>query len=957
MQRTFSQNTNGNTKSPSPVLPVDREVIKRNYLTVNNFLATLILVFIMSNVQGQTIKSDLSWPSITKEAKPWTRWWWLGSAVDKEGITFRLEEMAKAGLGGVEITPIYGTKGFESKYIDFLSPEWMTILGHTVNEGKRLDMGIDMNTGSGWPFGGPKVKVEDGASRYILQSYSLTSGNKLSENIAVNDARRKEGSSLLKLIAWSDKGEKTDLTSLVSEGTLDWIAPPGNWKLYALFNGKTLQKVKRAAPGGEGLVMDHYSAKAVDTYLGMFETAFQKSKTPVPNSFFNDSFEVYGADWTPEILKEFEKRRGYRLEDYLPAFAGEGDDDIIARVRSDYRETISDLLLNNFTLNWSKWAHRLGSITRNQAHGSPGNLLDLYGTVDIPECESFGLTPFPIPGFRVDSADVKLSDSDPMMQKFATSAAHIAGKKYASSETFTWLTEHFRTSLFHCKTELDQLFTSGVNHIFFHGTPYSPKDAPWPGWKFYASVDFSSYNTIFKDLPAFNAYVARCQSFLQDGEPDNEILLYWPIYDTWATKGRSNYLAFEIHSSETWLNPTSFNALARQLKSKGYDFDYISDRYISESKVVNGLIKTPGTTYKTLIVPSCHYMPIETLSKLAKLISEGANVIFMDQLPVDVPGLGNLDQRRNEFKQVISTLQSPSFEEANVLQLGKGKFITGRNLDKLLPYCDLSHETLSSEGLRYIRRKNDTGFHYFISNLGDTEVKRWITLGVSAKSIGLFDPLTGVSGVTNVRTENNKTQVFLHLKPGQSIIVKTFTSSTIKGDAYPEFKNAGQAVELKGKWKLAFTEGEPEIEANFLLDDLKSWTELSDDLKVFAGIGRYTLDFNLPNAAADDWMLDLGKVAESARITINGATAGTVWSLPSEIRVGQFLKKGSNRIEIEVTNLPANRIADFDRRKIEWRIFNEINFVNVFYKPFDASSWTPMPSGLIGPVRLIPLKK
>lgn len=921
-----------------------------------HFIAFVLLAFMLLSGYGQTVTNELSWPAITKEAKPWTRWWWLGSAVDQEGITYRLVEMAKAGMGGVEITPIYGTKGFESKYIDFLSPAWMTILAHTVNEGKRLDMGVDMNTGTGWPFGGPTVSVEDGASRYIIQTYPLIDGNKLTDKIEVKDAKQKEGATLQRLMAYSDKGEKLDLTAKVIDGMLDWTAT-GNWKLYALFNGKTLQKVKRAAPGGEGLVMDHFSEKAVADYLNTFETAFQSSKCPVPNTFFNDSYEVFGSDWTSTLLKEFSVRRGYRLEDYLPAFSGEGDADIVARVRSDYRETVSDILLNNFTNQWTLWAHKLGSITRNQAHGSPGNLIDLYGTVDIPECETFGITPFPIPGFRVDTGDVKISDSDPMMQKFATSAAHITGRKYASSETFTWLTEHFRTSLFQCKTELDQLFTSGVNHIFFHGMPYSPKDAPWPGWKFYASVDFTSYNTIFKDLPAFNNYVARCQSFLQSGEPDNEILLYWPVYDTWANQGGSNNLTFQISSTDRWLKPTTFYTLAKELRDKGYNFDYISDHFIAESKVVNGLIKTPGASYKTLIVPLCQYMPIETLAKLVNLIREGAKVIFMDQFPKDVNGLGNLDQRRKEFKDLIASLPVKSFEADQMIQMAKGKLIMGKNIDKLLPLCNVYHESLSTEGLKYIRRKNDTGYHYFITNLGAKAVNGWTPLSVPAKSIVLFDPLSGISGVTKVKMENNKTQVFLSLKPGQSIIVKTYSSKVVKGKAFPEYRQTGQPVELKGKWDLVFNEGNPTIKDKYKLDELKSWTTLSDDLNIFAGTGTYSLDFQMPDAKADEWLLDLGKVCESARVTINGAKVGTVWSLPFEITVGSFLKKGMNHLKIEVTNLPANRIADYDRRKVEWRIFKEINFINVFYRPFDASNWKPMPSGLIGPVRLVPLTK
>jgi len=924
---------------------------------MKHFICIVLLVFTFFNVQAQTVNLDLAWPVVTKEAKPWTRWWWLGNAVDKEGITYRLDEMSKAGIGGVEITPIYGTKGFEKQFIDFLSPQWMGILSHTIAEGKRLNMGIDMNTGTGWPFGGPKISVADAASKYIIQSYTLTEGNKLKDPIKVTDPKQKDGALLQSVVAYSDKNEKIDVTYKLTHDTLDWVAPAGNWKLYAIFNGKTQQKVKRAAPGGEGWVMDHYSSKAVTGYLNMFDSAFVKNKTPFPNTFFNDSYEVYGADWSPSLLTEFAKRRGYRLQDMIPAFQGEGDKDIIARLRSDYRETVSDMLLNNFTRTWTAWAHKHNSMTRNQAHGSPGNLLDLYGTVDIPECESFGLTPFPIPGYRVDSGDVKISDSDPMMQKFASSAAHITGKKYTSAESFTWLTEHFKTSLFQCKAELDQLLTSGINHIFFQGTPYSPKDAPWPGWKFYASVDFSSYNTIWKDIPAFDEYVARCQSFLQAGHPDNEILLYWPIYDIWNSDKGPNFTAFAINSSGQWLKPTNFSILARQMRAKGYDLDYISDHYLAACSVVDGAIKTPGASYKTLVIPSCKYIPAETMARIVTLMHEGANVIFADKFPEDVPGLGNLPRRRNQLQQILSTLPPTTFDKETSVPMDLGKLITGKDIDKMLAMCNVNKETLADVGLRYIRRKYDQGFVYFISNLDGKEVNDWVTLSEPAKSIVLYDPLTGVSGVTREKSSKGKSQVYLHLKPGQSIIVRTYTTKAVKGDAFPEFPKEGTPVEIKGKWNLSFTDGAPVIKEKYTLDELKSWTSLSKDLNVFAGTGTYSIDFEKPSGRATEWLLDLGKVCESAQVTLNGQKVGTAWSLPFELSVGKFLVDGTNHLEINVTNLPANRIADFDRRKVEWRIFYEINFVNVFYKPFDASTWKTMPSGLIGPVKLVPLSK
>ena len=94
---------------------------------------------------------------------------------------------------------------------------------------------------------------------------------------------------------------------------------------------------------------------------------------------------------------------------------------------------------------------------------------------------------------------------------------------------------------------------------------------------------------------------------------------------------------------------------------------------------------------------------------------------------------------------------------------------------------------------------------------------------------------------------------------------------------------------------------------------------------------------------------------ESARVRINGQDAGTAWAVPYQLKVGKWLKPGDNKIEIEVTNLPANRIADMDRRGEKWRIFNEINVVNLQYKPVPYTDWQPLPSGLNGSVRLIPV--
>src|SRR5207247_2170784 len=158
--------------------------------------------------------------------------------------------------------------------------------------------------------------------------------------------------------------------------------------------------------------------------------------------------------------------------------------------------------------------HRHGALSRNQAHGAPGNLIDLYAAADIPETEIFA---------RYEERHV------PMLT-FSSSAAHLSGKRWASSESFTWLGEHFQVSLADLKPAADFLMLSGVNHMCYHGVPYSPEDVPWPGWLFYAAVNFGHNGGLWHDLPAFNAYVTRCQSMLQEGRPADDVLLYFPVH-------------------------------------------------------------------------------------------------------------------------------------------------------------------------------------------------------------------------------------------------------------------------------------------------------------------------------------------------------------------------------------------------------------------------------------------
>jgi hypothetical protein len=913
--------------------------------------------FTLNSLQAQT---TTIWPKATKEMQPWTRWWWMGNAVDNKNTDRLLTLYSQAGFGGVEVAPIYGAIGYESRYLHFLSPQWMSALDFTIQKAKTLGMGVDMNTGTGWPFGGPQIKAENAAGKLFIQSYKITAGLPFNEKFTVGDPKQaKVGAPLQALTAYGDNGEVLILTDKVGpDGTLNWKPASGTWELYAAFAGKTLQQVKRAAPGGEGYVMDHLSKQAVDTYLNRFDEAFNH-KSPGIGSYFNDSYEVYNASWSAQFFDEFLRRRGYDLRLHLKELQSSENTGAVSRVKSDYRETMSQMLLDNFTITWTNWAHKYGSLTRNQSHGSPGNLLDLYGAVDIPECETFGSSHFDIPGLRRDSADVRNVDPDPMMMKFASSAGHVNGRKYATSETFTWLTEHFKGSLSQCKPELEQVFLSGVNHVYFHGTTYSPEDIKFPGWLFYASTNFVPDNSWWGHLPGLNNYITRCQSVLQAGKPDNELIIYWPIYDAWAnTKGLELQLA--IHDINQWLRPTQFYKTATQLQSSGYSFDFISDKQIGNASVINGQINTVegAQSRKVLIVPQCRFMPVATLESILKLAKNGATVIFQ-QLPEDVPGLNDVEGRRNALK---STLAGLSFTDAGngvkKAALGSGQLLMADDVQKALEYKNLNGETLTQTGLKFIRRAIPGGKYYYLVNHTSKTIDTDIPLNMTATSVVIMDPQSGTYGMakSSVMT-NGKTGVHVQLQSGEALILKATIALTAQAPKWKYIEKTGTPITVGNEWALHFTKGGPELPLDQKVSKLASWTDAVDaKVQAFSGSGEYITSFTIPAKKAADYVLNLGKVCESAHIYINGKDAGIFWSIPFSRRVGQLLKPGKNTIKIEVDNLMANHIRYMDQNGMKWRNYHEINFVNINYQPFDASKWKVTPSGLLGPVTLTPVE-
>ncbi|HEX7942435.1 MAG TPA: glycosyl hydrolase, partial [Gemmatimonadaceae bacterium] len=134
---------------------------------------TSVIVFAIGALAPAVARAQApAWPAITNEMRPWTRWWWQGSAVDSADLTANLDAYRRVGLGGVELTPIYGVRGAEKEFIPYLSPRWVGMLEHTLTQAKQLGLGVDMNNGTGWPFGGPNVGDAHSAKYVAWKTYT-----------------------------------------------------------------------------------------------------------------------------------------------------------------------------------------------------------------------------------------------------------------------------------------------------------------------------------------------------------------------------------------------------------------------------------------------------------------------------------------------------------------------------------------------------------------------------------------------------------------------------------------------------------------------------------------------------------------------------------------------------------------------------------------------------------------
>ena len=948
-------------------------------------------------------------------ARPMTRWWWFGGAATPQEITRELSLMSESGLRGVELQPVYPLEVDDPKRgmrnIRYFSLEWFDLLRHTIKETRRLGLQFDLTLGSGWPYGGPFIPIELAARRahVLIQetvgpgsfSWLLTPELGESESIiaalAIPVLPTGQPDIQHSHVITEQIRRRTKYGELMGVGFESWAVPPGLWRIMVFIDGPTGQQVKRPTLGMEGYVIDHFSRQAMDLFLDAAGSQvlheLKDVADPPFHSVFCDSLEVYGADWTPGLMKEFEERRGYELTPYLPALWQDAGPST-PHIRYDYHLTLSDLMLENFFGPLAEWSQRHGMTARFQAHGAMADVMHGYALAHIPE------------GEHIEGGDEYAVDIQ--HRRLASSAGHIYQKPVISAETYSWLRMPlFMVTLEMMKAATDAQFLDGINQIVNQGFSYSPAQAGQPGWVFYASTVINHNNIWWRHYNHLAKYVQRVSALLQQGVAVNPVGVYVSLADVY-TKYGIGALNMDVE-----IERQLGTELCLELRRSGYDFDLINDDALARLASVHaGRLCLGSGAYFVIIVPHVEYMPPESLECLLRFVQEGGILIFAGRLPATAPGLKDNDARSARLASILKTLWGGILPRRDdFVACGKGKVLLSpydsavlARLPEVLPPdfeilrvggSSESTQQRARETVGFLHRKLDDVDLYFVSNISSLLRDLRVQFSVGHKIPQRWNPESGeiddtlvFQHATRAGSNSPVTEVQLRLAPYESCFVvfsptgngpaithtdwfgplkieevggKTQVTGLIpKSGEYFLTDAAGQThrfrvngvpepIALNGPWRLTLAD-----KSALTLTQLQSWNDLPEG-KDYSGWGVYEADFELASLGEQlEWALDLGTVHETAQAVLNGVDLGSAWKGSRILFCSNALKVGTNRLKVEVGNLWIHRVQSLpkpDRKAlaetfgIRWGTYGEI-------KPEEIPA-----SGLLGPVQLKPRRR
>jgi alpha-L-rhamnosidase len=716
-----------------------------------------------------------------------------------------------------------------------------------------------------------------------------------------------------------------DLTAkLRTDGTLDWTPPKGKWRVLRL-GASLLGTENHPAPKeATGLEVDKFDGPAVrryiEHYIGMYKDASGGLiGAKGVQAILTDSIEVGAANWTPAMVAQFKKLRGYDPTPWLPALTGQiigsrADSD---KFLYDYRRTLADLMASEHYGTVATVAHENGLKVYGEAleSGRPslGDDMAMRRYADIPmaamwthqrgETRPFGYV-----------ADIR----------GAASVAHIYGQNLVAAESMTSALNYWNDSPRTLKRIIDWEFVSGVNRPVIHTSVHQPRDDKFPGLSLFIFGQYFNRHEAWAEMAKpWIDYLSRNGLMLQQGRHFADVAYFY---------------GEEAPLTALFDNKPMTDA------PKTHGFDFINADVLTGALTNDGtdLVTPGGARYRAIYLGgSSRKMTLPTLRRLAALVEGGATVI--GKAPEGSPSLG---EDAAAYKALVAKLWPGSVS----VQVGNGRVIASTDMESALSGIGVAPDfryTGGTEGsdIPFLHRKLPDGDSYFLVNRNDRAEIIEARFRVTGKAPELWHAETGTFEPVSYRIENGETIIPLSLTAEQSVHVVFRKAATSDALAIKKLAPTTLAT-LDGPWTVTFQPGRS-APASATLPHLAPLNESADPgIKYFSGISSYIKDFVTPKGwkPGQPLVLDMGEVREVAEVLINGKPAGAAWHAPYRIDIGSTAKPGKNRLEVRVANLWVNRLIGDAQPGA-----TKITFTAM---PTYLKSAPLRRSGLIGPVTL-----
>jgi len=852
-------------------------------------------------------------------ARPWVWAHWLHGNVDKPSITRQLEAMKRVGLGGLTMFDVAqpGIPAGPNKYMD---AKWRELFAWEVSEAKRLGLEVMSHVGPGYSgTGGPWIKPEFASQRIVESATRVPGGQGFSgilpqpptsggfyQDVAVLAVIEHDAQAQFKIedfdmkrlvwlnyIRWKGvrsapldatapepacipRGQIIDLTDKMrADGSIEWDAPPGKWTILRIGHTWTGQKTLPATPEGQGPECDKLDKRGIRTHFDHVMKRMVQLAGPAAgktfHTFFVDSWEAGGQNWTENMPAEFKRRRGYDIIPFLPVLTGRvvADLQTSERFLYDLRQTVSELMNENFWGEMRRLCHANGMKLAVQPYITTGNDLDAADIPDEPAGEFWAIPNVPGNDY---SQTVKL----------AASAANLNGRRIVGAEAFTstaderWLSHPAKL-----KELGDRMFCLGANRFQFHRYamqrfPQLKPGMMMGGW----GQQYDSTQTWWEWSRPWHDYLARCQYLLRQGPVVTDVLALAAEEPLWRYE----------HQPVT-----------------GHDSDACGPANFARLVMAGGKPGMPdGPAYELITVAHHGTMTLARLRKLRDIVHDGARLL--GEPPAATPGLGDAPGADAEFKALALELWGGQGESER--SVGKGRVFRGIPPEEALRRLGVARDFEGPADMAWIHRRAGEVDIYFVATPAATASTHRCSFRVAGKTAELWDPETGrIRSLETHPSGDGRSSADVPLGPKGSAFV-VFRPGRHGTTAVTKLQRIGEAETthaIQGPWSVAFP-AESGVREPLRLESLASWhTHPDPDVRHFSGTAVYQTSFTLDSVPGEA-VLDLGRVEVMARVKLNGRDLGILWKPPYQADVAGHLRQGRNDLEISVVNLWVNRL-------------------------------------------------